>query len=131
MAEESDTRAKSYQKHGCNAYDLKTPQSRPLMIWTEQDILKYIKDNNIEISKAYGEIIFKDGTYKTTGERRTGCVACLFGYHDSTTPDRFESLKNKNEKLFNALMLNKNFKLAYEEVLKARKQHENRKHRIQ
>ena len=38
----------------------KNPTSQPLSFWTEQDILHYIKLNNIEIASAYGDIVYTD-----------------------------------------------------------------------
>ena len=38
MAYESALRLQSWQLYGCNAFELKRPQSRPLMPWTEEDI---------------------------------------------------------------------------------------------
>lgn len=43
MADESLQRQSVWIKYGCNAFDGKYPQSRPLSFWTEQDILHYIR----------------------------------------------------------------------------------------
>lgn len=42
MADESRLRQEKWLKHGCNAFDLKRPQSNPMSFWTEQDVLTYI-----------------------------------------------------------------------------------------
>lgn len=42
MADESKLRQQKWLKHGCNAFDLKRPQSNPMSFWTEQDVLTYI-----------------------------------------------------------------------------------------
>ena len=42
LAEESQSRKKSWYKTGCNAFDSKTPISKPMSFWTEQDVLEYI-----------------------------------------------------------------------------------------
>lgn len=42
LVEESERRKTSWMQHGCNAFDMKYPQSRPLSFWTRQDILQYI-----------------------------------------------------------------------------------------
>lgn len=42
MATESKMRETSWIHNGCNAFEIKNPQSRPLSFWTEQDILQYI-----------------------------------------------------------------------------------------
>lgn len=54
LAEESLQRTTNWIMRGCNAYDGREPKSLPLSIWTEQDVLKYIKDNQIEICSVYG-----------------------------------------------------------------------------
>ena len=43
LAEESIKRKSAWIKTGCNAFDLKRPQSQPMAFWTEQDVLHYIK----------------------------------------------------------------------------------------
>lgn len=74
LAVESKMRESSYLKHGCNNFT--KGASTPMGFWTEQDVLQYIYDNNIKIASVYGDIIFENGEYKTTGESRTGyCVA--------------------------------------------------------
>ena len=110
LAEESRSRKRSYKKYGCNAYDLKNPQSRPLSIWSVQDILEYIKKNNLEIPDVYGEIIKEEGKYKTTGESRTGCVFCAFGVTYENTPNRFQRLKKTHPNLHRYCMENLGFK---------------------
>lgn len=42
MAEESTLRKDSWLHNGCNAFDIKNPQSRPMSFWTENDVLQYI-----------------------------------------------------------------------------------------
>ena len=42
LAEESRIRKQAWIRHGCNAFESKSPTSQPLSFWTEQDILKYI-----------------------------------------------------------------------------------------
>lgn len=80
LAADSDTRKTKWRQHGCNAFDLTHPDSAPLSIWTEQDVLEYLHQNSIPISPVYGEIARgSDGLLHTTGEDRTGCVFCLFG----------------------------------------------------
>lgn len=81
LAEESALRKSHYIKNGCNAFDSKRPKSTPLGFWTNQDILQYIKEYNIEIPSVYGDIIEVDGKLKTTGCDRTGCIYCAYGCH--------------------------------------------------
>lgn len=45
MADESLYRQKEWLRTGCNAFDNKNPQSKPMSFWTEQDVLLYIKRN--------------------------------------------------------------------------------------
>lgn len=79
MAEESALREQKWIISGCNAFEQNRPSSNPLSFWTEQDILEYIVKNNIEIADAYGNIVLNNGKYKTTKEKRTGCIFCFFG----------------------------------------------------
>lgn len=81
MAYDSERRAASYMKTGCNAYNSKMPRSMPLGIWTTQDVLRYIRENDIPYAReVYGEIIEdKNGHLSTTLEQRTGCYACPLG----------------------------------------------------
>ncbi len=49
-------------------------RSTPFSFWTRQDILRYLHENNVEISAAYGEIEKdENGIYRTTKAQRTGC----------------------------------------------------------
>ena len=101
-AEESRLRKTTWLRHGCNAFDLKRPKSAPFSFWKEQDMLHYIKEENLPIAEAYGEIVPENtsgiegqislfetcpsfvNSYSgcnlcTTGCARTGCLYCLFG----------------------------------------------------
>ena len=49
MAEESRLRKQQWILNGCNGFNLKSPKSKPMSFWTEQDVLKYIKINNLPI----------------------------------------------------------------------------------
>ena len=107
MAEEGRRRQTSYVLYGCNAFDLKHPASRPLMTWSEQDVLRYIKREGLEIPSVYGEVVpvpmdgdtagqcemFGDGRLMTTGCERTGCMFCMFGVHLEKEPNRFQRMK--------------------------------------
>ena len=50
MADESRNRVQSWLKYGCNSSETHVPRSTPLSFWTEQDVLLYIKNNNLEIA---------------------------------------------------------------------------------
>lgn len=99
--EESALRTTSWILYGCNAFNSKRQQSRPMSFWTEQDILKYIKEYNIPIAKVYGDIILdENGKYKTTGVDRTGCMFCMYGVQYEKSPNRFEKMKITHPKQY-------------------------------
>lgn len=56
LAEESQLRQTAWLKTGCNAFD--KGLSKPMSFWTEQDVLHYIKQNNLPIASVYGEIVY-------------------------------------------------------------------------
>lgn len=81
MADESRARKSAWLKNGCNSFD-KNPKSAPLSFWTQQDIFAYIVQNDLPIPSVYGDIVKgNDGIYRTTGEKRTGCMFCPVGCH--------------------------------------------------
>jgi 3'-phosphoadenosine 5'-phosphosulfate sulfotransferase (PAPS reductase)/FAD synthetase len=93
MADESQNRRASYAYGGgCNAFTQKDVQSRPIMFWTEQDVLKYVVDNDIQYADIYGDIIEQCGELVKTGEQRTGCKFCLFGVHLEKCGNRIQRL---------------------------------------
>ena len=99
--EESALRTTSWILYGCNAFNSKKQQSRPMSFWTEQDILQYIKEYNIPIAKVYGDIILdENGKYKTTGVDRTGCMFCMYGVQYEESPNRFEKMKLTHPKQY-------------------------------
>lgn len=112
MTDESNQRKMQWLQNGCNSFDQKKPQSKPLSFWTEQDILHYIKDFNIPYCSVYGEIISSEqiegqisleGTYqnlKTTGCQRTGCMFCMFGVHLEKEPNRFQMMRETHPKQY-------------------------------
>ena len=67
MAEESKVREQGWLKTGCNSFNKKI-MSRPLSFWTKQDILEYIKANNLDIASCYGEVIAVDKDNQPTFE---------------------------------------------------------------
>lgn len=113
MADESRERKSNWIKYGCNAFDIKRPKSLPLSFWKEEDVLKYIKVNNLEIAETYGDIIPKGSVggqmtigdllgdieeeYTTTGSKRTGCVFCGFGLRQDK--DKFVRLNDELPKM--------------------------------
>lgn len=104
MAAESRLRFQQYMQGNCNAFSAKHPVSRPLSFWTEQDILEYIKRNNLKIPSVYGEIIEENGSLKTTGCNRTGCMFCMFGLHLEEHPNRFERMKKTHPAQYDYIM---------------------------
>ena len=112
MAQESMLREKNWYKSGCNAFDNKHPQSAPMSFWTEQDVLQYIKENNLPIASVYGDVVYKDedgfmyqdsicgGKLCTTGCDRTGCVFCAFGAHLEKGERQFERLKRTHPRQY-------------------------------
>ena len=136
MAEESRLRTQMWLRQGCNAFDSGKPSSKPMSFWTEQDVLLYIKLNNLPICSVYGEVV-KDyesmgqlegqisigellgaseleifeldkPILKTTGCSRTGCMLCGFGCHLEKSPNRFEQLKETHPKMYALLDIVKN-----------------------
>lgn len=104
MACESMLRQKEWLRTGCNAFDNKEPCSKPLSFWTEQDILKYLKELEVPYAFIYGDIIEdKNGKLTTTGCERTGCVFCGYGSHIHGD-ERFIKLKQTHPKLWEYCM---------------------------
>ena len=98
MAGDSDIRRRDIFSRGCNVYDAKTPQSRPLANWCEDDVYQYIKDFDVEICDIY-----------SMGYDRTGCVFCMYGLaqeQKNTGSNRFLKMKTTHPKL-HAYCINK------------------------
>lgn len=139
MATESIMRTQKWLQDGCNAFNVTRPHSNPMSFWTEQDVLLYIKENNLPICSVYGEVVtdyeamgqcenqmsFSDfGIFdnerpllKTTGCNRTGCVLCGFGCHLEKEPNRFQMLKQTHPKFHNLLYVLKNNGMTYAEAI--------------
>ena len=110
LAEESIVRRQGWIKIGCNAFDSKNPHSTPLAFWTEQDILLYIVQNQIEIPSVYGDIVevkkrsgknrMVQPCLECTGCSRTGCWACAFGLHNEKGETRFQKLAKTHPRLY-------------------------------
>lgn len=104
QAQESKQRESNWIKYGCNAFDMKRPQSKPLSFWTEQDILAYIKKFNIKICSVYGNLIEIENKLQFMGCQRTGCIFCGFGCHLEKEPNRFQRLKKTHPQLWDYCM---------------------------
>ena len=101
MACESLRREQNYMRRGCNVFDEKDPKSSPMAIWTEQDVLRYIKENGIEYAACYGEIAeTRGGLLRCTREDRTGCMFCMFGIQFDGTPNRFQRMERDYPKQY-------------------------------
>lgn len=119
-AEESRLRTQGWLRTGCNAYNTKSPQSKPLSFWLNQDILRYIKDNSLQICDIYGDICYVDtsgalydealfscGELKCTGANRTGCMYCGYGAsdeHKRLGKSRYELLKEKHPQIYDYVL---------------------------
>ena len=120
LMEESKRREQAWIRTGCNAFEGKKQQSKPLSFWTEQDILRYIKDNDIEIASIYGNVVAQDkygnqyddtllpcGQLRCTRASRTGCMYCAYGAgyeHRKLGKSRFELLKEKHPQIYDYIM---------------------------
>lgn len=103
-ASESKLRFSSMKNRSCNLYVAARPSSYPLSFWLEQDILQYIKEENIKIAEIYGKVrkmhLGNEIKYKTTIEPRTGCMFCLFGIHREEPPNKIQRMKDLHPKLW-------------------------------
>lgn len=114
LAEESERRTDAWLKTGCNAFNIDKPVSKPLSFWTNQDILLYIKRNNLKIADCYGDVVYGEkngeqydntlcdcgGKLCTTKCDRTGCIFCGFGAHLDKGESRFERLKRTHPRQY-------------------------------
>ena len=116
MAAESKLRETSYLKNGCNQFMPKKEICAPLGFWTENDILEYIKVNNLEYASVYGDIVETNEEvcgrkqFTTTGEKRTGCVFCGFGVHLEKGENRYQRLERTHPQLHTYCMENLGFR---------------------
>lgn len=116
LAEESRVRKQAWIRHGCNAFEGKSPMSQPMSFWTEQDVLTYIVKNDLPIASVYGEIVSAgaDGNeypakdvfgnvncnLHCTGCQRTGCIFCAFGFHLDKGKTRFQLLSETHPRQY-------------------------------
>lgn len=125
MASESRLRTQKWLQNGCNAFESKNPISNPMSFWTEQDVLLYIKQNNLHIASVYGDIVTdydkqgqienqmnlsdfgiycQEPVLKTTGCNRTGCMFCGYGCHLEKSPNRFKRMAITHPKQLDYVM---------------------------
>jgi len=100
MAEESYLRQSAWMKKGCNSFSGKRAMSNPMSFWTEQDVLQYLKLTGIPYASVYGDIVEENGKLKTTGCRRTGCFACMYGMNREKEPNRYQLMKQTHPRLY-------------------------------
>jgi 3'-phosphoadenosine 5'-phosphosulfate sulfotransferase (PAPS reductase)/FAD synthetase len=99
MAVESERRKQAWLQTGCNNFETDHPISKPLSFWTNQNILRYIREAGLPIASVYGDIVEDSkGRLYTTGEQRTGCVFCPVGCHRDKV-NRFQRLAATHPKL--------------------------------
>lgn len=102
MTYESKQRESNWKLYGCNAFEKKRPTSSPISFYTEQDILRYIKEYDFEVAPVYGDLVELDnGDLHFTKCQRTGCVFCGFGCQVEQNPNRFQRLAETHPKLYN------------------------------
>lgn len=104
MATEGRQRMSKWRASGCNAFDGKRPMGKPMSFWSEQDVLRFIVDQELPIASVYGDIVASDGEndygatlidckLHCTGCQRTGCMFCGFGAHLEKGENRFQRMK--------------------------------------
>ena len=91
MVTESRQRKLNYLRTGCINHTKN--MAMPLSFWTEKDIWNYIKKYNLKYSKIYD-----------MGEKRTGCIFCMFGVHLEKEPNRFQRMAKTHPQLYNYCM---------------------------
>ena len=113
---EGGYRLQSWLSNGCNIIDSSNKDtSRPISIWTNDDIWEYIKRYDIKYCSIYND------TDIVQGESRTGCIGCAFGSHLEVSNlfemNRFERLKLRKPKQYQKIMNLKNNGVTYSEAL--------------
>jgi len=89
MAAESNLRTQNYLRYGCNGFNLGDPISTPMGFWLEEDIWNYIKKYELPYSPIYD-----------MGEKRTGCMFCMFGVHLEKGENRFQRMNRTHPKQY-------------------------------
>ena len=88
-------------KYGCNVFEHGRAVSKPMSVWTEQDVLRYVVENKLQLAPVYGDVVFDGNEFHTTWLPRTGCIACGFGVQLEPHPNRFERLAETHPKQWN------------------------------
>lgn len=103
-SDESGTREHNYIRYGCNAYGNKNPISTPIIFWTEQHVLQYLRENSIEVADCYGQQERTGNLWHFSGIQRTGCMFCAFGAHLEKSPNRFVMMERTHPGIHNYCM---------------------------
>lgn len=121
MSTESQVREKSWIDHGCNIYETGKECSRPLSIWTEDDVWAYIELNDVPYAKIYDDLLDDEGNVICKGEKRTGCAYCGFGLHlespDEMGDTRMSRLQKRKPKQYDSMMKLSNNGVSFKEAL--------------
>lgn len=111
--DESSLRAVTAQRQGqCNSYG-KRPVSKPLNIFTQEDVWTVILENNIPYCKEVYDDKEVNGEW-IKGLNRTGCAYCAFGVHlEDEENSRFKRLYQTDTNRYKSMM----DKLGYRDAL--------------
>ena len=102
MLGESQLRKQQFEKHGCNSLTAKRPVSKPMSLWSDEDVWAYIKEFDVSYSTIYD-----------MGYKRTGCMFCLYGLHMEKGETRLDRLERTHPKIYEFCMT----KLGMKQVL--------------
>lgn len=113
-ATESKSRKDSWIKEGCNVYHKYGPASRPLMLWTDNNIWEYIKQNNLQVNPMYEKVYVGKSGKEYKCYSRLGCISCPMGAQfeqalkkkNPEIKNRFECLYDIDEDLFQSHIIN-------------------------
>ena len=119
--DESTQRKQSWLETGCNTYKGDNIKSRPISIWSEQDIWDYLKNYNVPYSEIYDDKKDADGNVIVKGEIKTGCAYCGFGagFDKSNIIDknRYERLAIRKPHQFKKMMELENNGVCFKDAL--------------
>lgn len=108
-AKESDMRRFSYLKTGCNSFEGHVI-SRPMSIWTTEDMWAYAEQAGIRFCEIYyeREVEYTEDDGKVIkvvvpGEEQTGCMFCMVG-PPTVIKDRWSRMKITHNKAFKFMM---------------------------
>lgn len=104
--DESMTRQLTLLRDGFNILKEK---SRPIGHWSSSDVLEYVVKKGLKIPKLYGDIVCKDGKYKTTLFERNGCYCCPAGCHIGK-PNQYQLLYDYDHDLWEYSLYDLGFK---------------------